>query len=61
MASSVSVPDSMSTRINEVLPVSEKPTGPDRFRDVLTQLFPGTRGPTPYPAPGRFVAMFEKP
>lgn len=31
---------------------SEKPTGPNRFRAVLTQLVPGTHGPIPYPGSG---------
>lgn len=34
---------------------SEKPTGPNRFRAVLTQLVPGTHGPVPYPCSGNVL------
>lgn len=39
----------------------EKPTGPNRAPAVLTQLAPGTDGPTPRSAPGMFRAFLEKP
>lgn len=34
---------------------AEKPTGPNRFRAVLTQLVPGTHGPIPYPGSGNVL------